>query len=233
MRTMTMKSESTSLANALNTQKVRVIPLGLKMAYTAFMAVLVPVYWHQYGPTNFLYFCDVALFLTLLGIWTESRFLISLSAVGILLPQALWCLDFAVQLTGHKLTGMTAYMFDSHRSLFLRGLSLFHGWLPFLLLYLVKRLGYDNRALAGWTATAWLLCLVAFFFLPPAGAVLPDPKIPVNVNYVFGLDDAQKQTWLPDGAYLAVWMVALLSVVYTPTHWALKKGFGRKETASS
>ena len=41
--------------------------MSLKVAYTAFMAVLVPVYWHHYGPTNFLYFCDVALFLTLAG----------------------------------------------------------------------------------------------------------------------------------------------------------------------
>jgi hypothetical protein len=30
------------------------IPLWLKLAYTAFMAVLVPVYWWNYGPTNFL-----------------------------------------------------------------------------------------------------------------------------------------------------------------------------------
>ena len=32
---------------------------------------------------------------------------------------------------------MTDYMFDADHSLFLRGLSLFHGWLPFLLVYLV------------------------------------------------------------------------------------------------
>ena len=36
----------------------RRIPLWLKLAYTAFMAVLVPVYLRNYGPTNFLYFCD-------------------------------------------------------------------------------------------------------------------------------------------------------------------------------
>jgi hypothetical protein len=39
------------------------LPLWLKLAYSAFMAVLVPVYWYYYGPTNFLYFCDVALIL--------------------------------------------------------------------------------------------------------------------------------------------------------------------------
>ena len=31
------------------------------MAGTAFLAVLVPIYLHSYGPTNFLWFCDGAL----------------------------------------------------------------------------------------------------------------------------------------------------------------------------
>ena len=35
------------------------------------MAVLVPVYLRNYGPTNFLYFCDVALIITLVGIWID------------------------------------------------------------------------------------------------------------------------------------------------------------------
>lgn len=202
------------------------IPLALKLAYTSFMAVLIPVYWANYGPTNFVYFCDVALLLTLVGVWTENRLLVSMSAVGILLPQALWCVDFAVQLTGHKFTGMTAYMFDAHRSLFLRALSLFHGWLPFLLVYLVAKLGYDRRAGRAWTLLGWALCLVAFFALPPAGAVLPDPKTPVNVNYVFGLDDARPQSWLPAGAYLVAWMAALATVVYAPTHFVLRRCLG-------
>jgi len=50
----------------------RRIPLWLKLAYTAFMAVLVPVYLRNYGPTNFLYFCDVALIITLVGVWKLS-----------------------------------------------------------------------------------------------------------------------------------------------------------------
>lgn len=199
------------------------IPLWLKIAYTAFMAVLIPVYWHQYGPTNFLYFCDVALLLTLVGIWKENPLLVSLAAVGILIPQALWCVDFLFELGGGRLTGMTSYMFDQNRSLFLRGLSLFHGWLPFLLFYLVKRLGYDRRALAGWTATCIVLCLIAFFLLPPAGAELADPKLPRNINYVFGMDDAKPQEWLPAGAYLMVWISALIGLVFIPTHFALRK----------
>ncbi|MGV3755481.1 MAG: hypothetical protein ACO1QS_08880 [Verrucomicrobiota bacterium] len=208
------------------------IPLWLKIAYTAFMAVLIPVYWYHYGPTNFLYFCDIALFLTLIGIWTENKLLISMPAVGILIPQALWGIDFAFQLIGVKFTGLTAYMFDENRSLFLRGLSLFHGWLPFLLLYLVAKLGYDRRAFLNWTIMAWLLCLIGYYFLPPAGAQLPDPKIPVNVNYVFGLDDAQPQAWLPARTYLYVWMGALLTVIYTPTHFVLKKLFCKPAQAA-
>ena len=204
------------------------IPLALKLGYSAFMAVLIPVYWASYGPTNFLYFCDVALLLTLVGIWRESRLLVSMSAVGILLPQALWCVDFVMQITGHKFTGMTAYMFDSQRSLFLRGLSLFHGWLPFLLVYLVAKLGYDRRAGRAWTLLGWVLCLIAFFALPPAGAALTDPKTPTNVNYVFGLDDVRPQSWMPTGSYLATWMAGLAAVVYWPTHVVLRRCFGLK-----
>src|SRR6266704_1036493 len=123
------------------------VPLWLKFVYSAFMIVLIPVYWHYYGPTNFLYFCDVALILTLIAIWVESPLLVSMCAVGILAPQALWVVDFLSNAIGFPLTGMTDYMFESHRSLFLRGLSSFHGWLPLLLIFLVWKLGYDRRAL--------------------------------------------------------------------------------------
>jgi hypothetical protein len=197
------------------------------------MAVLIPVYWANYGPTNFLYFCDVALLLTLAGVWTENRLLISMPAVGILVPQALWVTDFIVQLTGHKLTGMTAYMFDGHRSLFLRGLSLFHGWLPFLLVFLVAKVGYDRRAFGAWTVVAWSLCLISFFFLPPAGAHLADSKIPVNVDYVFGFDDAKPQSWMSPMAYLMTWMGALFAIVFVPTHLVLRKLFTRSNATAT
>lgn len=199
------------------------IPLWLKIAYTGFLAVLIPVYWINYGPTNFLYFCDVALLITLVGIWREDALLISMPAVGILIPQALWCVDFLVQLCGGRLTGMTGYMFDENRSLLLRGLSLFHGWLPFLLFYLVHRVGYDRRALLGWSSLSLGLCLTAFFLLPAAGAELADPQLPRNVNYVFGMDDAKPQELLPPPAYLGAWIVALTGIVFVPTHFLLKK----------
>src|SRR5687767_14220555 len=79
------------------------VPLWLKWTYTAFLAVLVPVYWANYGPTNFLYFCDVALLLGLLAVWTEKPIFASMAAVGILVPQLLWCLDFVTELFGLNL----------------------------------------------------------------------------------------------------------------------------------
>ena len=60
----------------------RVIPLWAKIGYSAFMCVLVPFYLATYGPTNFFYFCDVALFFTLAAIWTEKPLLAGIPASG-------------------------------------------------------------------------------------------------------------------------------------------------------
>lgn len=203
------------------------IPLWLKWAYSFFMAVLVPVYWYHYGWTNFLYFCDVALFVTLIGLWKESRFWLSMATVGILLPQLLWCADFGVELAGGQMTGMTSYMFDSGKPLYLRALSFFHGWLPWLLLFAVAKLGYDRRALGAWSMLAVLLCGIGFFLLPPAGAELADPNLPRNVNYVFGMDDANPQTRFAPLTYLGLWAGGLIVLVYLPTHFILNRWFAR------
>lgn len=203
------------------------IPLWLKLLFSAFMAVLVPVYWHSYGPSNFLYFCDVALFMTLVAIWTEKPIWAAMPAVGIVVPQLVWCLDFIAMFFGVELVGMTAYMFDAKISLFARGLSFFHFWLPFLLIYLVHRLGYDRRALLYWTLIAWALVLFCFFFTPPPPAP-PGSTTPVNINYVFGLGEVAKQTWMPELAWLGLLIVALPTLFYLPAHFALKALFPPK-----
>ncbi|MBA3486512.1 MAG: hypothetical protein H0T88_04875 [Lysobacter sp.] len=45
------------------------IPLELKLAYTALVAVIVVVYWFKYGPANFLWGSDIALLLAVLALW--------------------------------------------------------------------------------------------------------------------------------------------------------------------
>ena len=203
------------------TQAAARVPLTLKIAHSAFMAVLVPVYWHYYGPTNFLYFCDTALILTLIAIWPENALLISMCCVGILVGQAYWVIDFLANAVGYSLSGMTDYMFQSDHSLFLRLLSLYHGWMPFLLVYLVYKTGYDRRALPAWTAVAWVLLLVCFFFLPPP---TPNPGLtPVNINYVWGIGDTAAQTWVPPYVWLAGLLLGLPILVFAPTHYVLMR----------
>ena len=51
------------------------IPLWVKWLYTGFVAILVPYYLHCYGPTNFLYYCDVAVLMALVAVWREDPLL--------------------------------------------------------------------------------------------------------------------------------------------------------------
>lgn len=192
------------------------LPATLRWGFTAFMAVLVPIYWVHYGPANFLYFCDVALFLALAAVWTERPIYASMAAVGVLVPQLLWCVDLVLHLVGFNYAGMTNYMFDANKPLYLRLLSLFHGWLPFMLLFIVAKLGYDRRALKAWTTVAVVLCLVGFFLLPAPGEVPAGSHDAVNVNYVYGISETKAQTWMAPGLYLISWMVTLLVVCYLP-----------------
>ncbi|HSY18117.1 MAG TPA: hypothetical protein VK815_07275 [Candidatus Acidoferrales bacterium] len=201
------------------------IPLAAKIAATGFLAVLIPVYWQAYGPTNFLWFCDAALILTVAGMWLESPLLISMCAVGILLPQCFWLADFGCQLAGFRLLGLTSYMFDAHLPVFTRGLSLFHGWLPFLLVWLLGRVGYDKRALFSWTALATGLMLACYFFTLPVGAHPANPNQPVNLNYVYGFNDRQPQQWMNQNLFVIALAGAMWLVLFLPTHLALRKIF--------
>lgn len=203
------------------TSTTRRIPLWLKLLYSAFVAITVPYYWHAYGPTNFLYFCDVSVFFALGAVWLEWPILASMPAVGILLPQALWMIDFLAALCGLNLTGLTAYMFDTSIPLFTRGLSLFHFWLPILLVWLVWRLGYDRRALVAWTLLAWCLLIVCYVWMPAPPPPSDNRSLPVNINYVYGLNDQHAQTWMPQNVYFALLMLVLPLGVFVPTHYIL------------
>ena len=207
------------------------IPLLAKLAYTTFLCVLIPYYLRAYGPANFLYFCDVALLLTTITVWTEHPLPASASAVGILLPQALWMIDFVASLLGHPITGMTAYMFNSALPIFTRFLSFFHFWLPLFLIWLISRVGYDRRGFAAWSALAVALMLVCYLFLPPPPTLVSDPGKPVNVNYVFGPSDEHAQTWLPPLDYLLCLTALLPALIFWPTHLFLRR-FGASAVQS-
>ena len=202
------------------------LPLWLKLVYTGFLAVLVPIYWRDYGPTNFLYYCDAALFFTLAAVWLESPLLASAPLIGIFLPQMLWVVDFLFQLAGGKLTGMTAYMFKP--PLFLRMLSFFHFWLPFLLLGVVWRLGYDRRAFALWTVFAWLLMGICYVAMPPPTSTPDWPDQPTNINYVYGFGD-KSQEWMHPDWYFTLLVAAMPLVIFLPSHLLFGWLFTKKQ----
>jgi hypothetical protein len=208
------------------------IPAVAKISATAFLAVLVPVYLHTYGPTNFLWFCDAALILTVAGMWLENSLLVSMCAVGILLPQCLWLADFGVNLLGFHFLNLTSYMFDHELPLFTRGLSLFHGWLPLLLVWLLFRLGFDRRALSAWTVMSAGLVFVCYFFTPPAGAHPANPNTPINVNYLYGFNDRQPQHRINENLYVILWLGTLWIVAFLPTHITLLKIFAVSPSAT-
>jgi hypothetical protein len=187
------------------------------------MAVLIPVYWKTYGPTNFLYFCDIALIMTLFALWRESALLISAAAVGIVLPQAIWAIDFIATGIGWPLSGMTGYMYDDALPLHARFLSFFHFWLPFFLLWLLRRTGYDPKGLPLWTGIALVALYICYFFLPAPPAPANNPGLPVNVNYVYGFSDQVAQTWMPPLVWFFLLQVMLVCLIFLPSNWLLKR----------
>ena len=199
------------------------MPLWLKLGWTAWVAVWVPFYWHHYGPQNFLWFCDLANFAVLAALWTESSLLFSWQAVSVLLVQLVWSVDVLGRtLLGRKFLGTAEYMWDPSIPLVTRMLSLFHLAMPVILLWGVRRLGYDRRALLAQTLTAWILLPVCYFGWPP------DPGFAWDINWVYGPFD-KPQTRIAPLLYLGVCMVAYPLLLYAPTHVALRFLFRRRE----
>jgi hypothetical protein len=191
------------------------IPLWLKIGYTVFVGVLVPIYLRHYGSMNFLWYSDVALLAMVPGLWLESALIASTMSVAVLLPEILWNLDFVARLvTGRSPLGLAAYMFDARLPRYLRALSLFHVALPVVLVWVVARLGYDRRAVVVQTISGSALFLLSYAFT--------DPKD--NINWVFG-PGAEPQRRLPPLVYLAALVVLFPLVVYWPTHHVLSRLF--------
>lgn len=187
-------------------------PLWIKLAYTVVLAAIVPVYAVHYGWRNFLWFSDIALVCTTIALWAGSTLLASMMAVGVLIPELLWCVGFLGRLIlGVRITGLADYMFEAQRPLFLRAMSLFHLALPPTLLWMLARLGYDERALIAQTMLAWIVLPVTYAVLRPQDE---------NVNWVYGL--GARQTRYSPRTYLAIVMLAAPIVVYLPTHFTLK-----------
>jgi hypothetical protein len=200
------------------------IPVGIKIAYTVFLAVLVPKYLGHYGPANFLWFCDIALLLTLLALWTESSFLASMQLVAVFLGQLVWSADLVYRLiTGVHLIGWTHYMFNEQVPLDIRLLSLYHGWHVFFLLWVVWRLGYDGRAWIAQSALAWVVLPICYFFTDPVR----------GLNGAFGFTGQNAQTLMAPEVYLLVVMIAYPVCIFLPSHLVFRYLIFRRRLAGT
>ena len=169
--------------------------------------VWVPVYWREYGLQNFLFFCDLGNLLIAAGLWLESSLIFSWQAVSLLLFQSVFILDLASALvTKQHLIGGTEYMFDSHVALWIRLLSLFHVVTPVLLLWAIRRVGYDGRGGKYQTLTAWIVVPINYFWRPQ-----------YDVNWARG-PFFREQRVMPGLVYLFGYLISVPAVVYFPTH---------------
>lgn len=189
------------------------IPLWIKLFITLFLCVLVPVYWRHYGPTNFLWASDIALFFICASVWLEKPLLNSMMAIGVLPFELAWIADF---FSGSHLLGVTSYMFDGSRVLYLRSLSLYHLMLPPLIIYLLFHLGYDHRALLAQTLLTWAVLPLCYLVTDPAD----------NINFAFG-PGKNPQSFMSPLLYLALEMVLLPIVICLPAHLLLRRLFRR------
>lgn len=187
------------------------IPLWLKLAWTAWVIVWAPLYWKHYGSQNFLYFCDLGNLLIVLGLWLESRLILSWQAVGLLVFQTLYTIDLIAAFVFEKHPfGGTEYMFDPAIPLWARMLGLYHLVVPVLLLWTVMRLGYDPNALKYQIVTTCIVVPINFFWRPE-----------YNVNFARGI--GHEQHLIPGWLYLLGYPAVAALLVYWPTHSLLQR----------
>ncbi|WP_148255084.1 hypothetical protein [Aidingimonas lacisalsi] len=184
----------------------RRLPLWPKLLFSLWILGWAPTYAILLGPQNFLWLCNLANFLILVALWSESRRLMSMQLLAVLLVGTLWAVDVGTALvTGWHPIGGTEYMFDPEHPPVTRALSLYHLILPVVASLTVWRLGFDRRAILWQTGLTWLII--------PLSYVWTDPER--NINWVHG-PFGQPQESLAPLVYLAGLMMAWPLAVYLP-----------------
>jgi hypothetical protein len=187
------------------------VPLWLKVAWTAMVFVIVLIYWRHLGPANFLWLSDIALLALVPGLWLESQFIVSLTACMVLVPEMLWAASFFGGLLRlPRVTGLADYMFDQRSPLWLRAISLFHVPLLAVIIWGPWQLGYDPGAYPWAVLLAWLVLLLTRWLTGPE----------LNINHVYRFPVAAGANFTPV-QHLLVQMIVVLLVLQLPGHLLL------------
>lgn len=201
----------------------RRIPLWLKIGWSVWVALWIPLYGMHYGPSVFLWFCDIANLLILVGLWTESSLILSWQAVSVLLVQILFSLNVISRVVfNHLFIPGTQWLFQEDLPLRVRLASIFmHLAAPPVLIWGLWKLRYDKRAILFQIATACVVLPLCRFW---------DAEL--NLNWVwkpFG----RTQTVVSPTLYLFVCIVGYTLLLFLPTHVLLVRLFGRKKPDSA
>ena len=194
------------------------IPLALKIVYAAWCSAWLVVYGWTHPAVEFLWICHLGNVIVGVGLWMESRLLLSWQAVALSPVQIPWTADVLFRaVVGRHLIGGTEFLFDPSFPPLQVALALFHVAMPFLLLWAVWRLGYDRRALS-WQTVAYWIVLPASFLAGPAR----------NINWVYG-PFGQVQSVMPEWCYLLICMAAYPLLLHLPAHLMLRWLFPVRE----
>ena len=151
--------------------------------------------------------------LTAVGLFAGDRLLLSSQALAAPAIGIAWSLDAGWRLTtGAHLFGGTEYMWDPRYPLFTRLLSLYHVAWPILVVWCVRRVGYDRRAWPLQSGIAAAAILAARALTPPAE----------NVNFAFR-EPFFGHAFAPPALHLAIVWAALAVVAYGATHALLTR----------
>ena len=192
------------------------VPLWLKVAWTAMVFAIVVIYWRHRGPANFLWFSDIAFLALVPGLWLESTFIVSLMACMVLVPETLWSVSFFGRLLPlPRVTRLADYMFDQGTPLWLRAVSLFHVPLLAVVIWGPWHLGSDPGVFPWAVLIAWVVL--------PLTRWLTGPER--NVNHVYRFPFAAGASLTPV-RHMLVLMIEVPLVLQLPGHLLLWAMFG-------
>ncbi|MDH4048042.1 MAG: hypothetical protein OEW68_06595 [Gammaproteobacteria bacterium] len=192
------------------------VPIWLKVVWTAMVVAIVLIYWRHRGPANFLWFSDIALLALVAGLWLESSFIVSLTACMVIVAEILWSVSFFGGLLHlPRVVGLADYMFDKQSPPWLRAVSLFHVPLLAVIVWAPWRLGYDPGVYPWAVLIAWLVLLLTRWLTKPKS----------NINHVYRLPIAAGANLTPV-QHMLVLMTVVPLMLQLPGHLLLWLMFG-------
>jgi len=207
-----------------DTNKLQRIPLWIKLIFTVLFSVTIPSNIIHYSAINLLWFCDIDIVTTFSGLWFESSLLVSMAALASVATQLAWQVDYFFHLvSGKRLFGFSDYMFNANLTTYNKAVSLFHVWMPYILLYSLRIVHYNRRALVAQTLIGCMAILLSFLLTKDmfgrAG----------NLNKVYGLSDKEPQTWMSPWLWLIVVMAYCFLCIYLPMHFLFSRLFRKQK----